>query len=207
LETAKSIFERLGAVPDAKHAAELLGGKEGVATRSGERVTRTFVFTDIVGSTPLAEALGDEAWAELIRWHDRSLRAIFDRHGGAEVRETGDGFFVVFEDASAAIAAAVTVQRTLADHRRKHGFAPQVRIGVHRAEALIRGMDYAGKGVHEAARIGSLASGGEILASRETVAGSAGRFPMSEPRSVTLKGVAQPLEVVAIEWAVPSGST
>jgi class 3 adenylate cyclase len=202
-DTAKSVFERLGAVPDAKQTEELLGGGQGVAARSGKRVTRTFLFTDIVGSTPLAEALGDEAWGELIRWHDQSLRAIFDRHGGAVVKQTGDGFFVAFEDSSAALAAAFAVQRTLADHRRKHGFAPQVRIGVHRAEARVRGMDYAGKGVHEAARIGSLAGGGEIVASRETVAGMTGRFPTSVPRSVTLKGVTGPVEVVTVEWALP----
>jgi class 3 adenylate cyclase/Flp pilus assembly protein TadD len=198
-DTAKSAFEQLGAMPDARRVAELLGGGEGIAARTGERVTRTFVFTDIVGSTPLVEALGDDAWEELIRWHDQNLRATFDRHGGNEVRHTGDGFFVVFQDAPAAIEAAVAIQRTLAEHRKAHGFAPQVRIGLHQAEASIRAMDYAGQAVHQAARIGSLAEGGQILASRETVAGSA-RFPVSEPRSVTLKGVSEPVEVVSIDW-------
>ena len=129
-EAAKSDFERLGALPDAKRVGQLLGQDEGIAARAGERVKRTFVFTDIVGSTPLAEALGDDAWQELIRWHDQSLRSVFNRYGGTEVRQTGDGFFVAFEDPSAAIEAAVGVQRSLAEHRRSHGFAPQVRIGL-----------------------------------------------------------------------------
>jgi class 3 adenylate cyclase len=199
-ESAIEAFERLGALPDAKHVGQLRGDDQGVAARAGERVKRTFVFTDIVGSTPLLEALGDDAWQELIRWHDQTLRAIFTRHGGTEVRQTGDGFFVAFEDASAAIEAAVAVQRSLAKHRRSHGFAPQVRIGLHQAEASTRAIDFAGRGVHEAARIGSLAGGGQILASVTTVHNAAARFPVSSPRSVTLKGVSQPVDVVTIEW-------
>ena len=113
-------------------SGELLGDEQGIATRAGEQVTRTFVFTDIVSSAPLVEALGDDAWQELIRWHDQTLRTIFNRYGGTEVRQTGDGFFVAFEDASAAIEAAVAVQRTLAEHRRGHGFAPKSELGYTR---------------------------------------------------------------------------
>jgi class 3 adenylate cyclase len=199
-ESAKAAFERLGALPDAKHVGQLLGDEQGIAARAGERVKRTFVFTDIVGSTPLVEALGDDAWQELIHWHDQTLRTIFSRYGGTEVRQTGDGFFVAFEDASAAIEAAVAIQRSLAEHRRGHGFALQVRIGLHEAEASTRAIDFAGRGVHEAARIGSLADGGQILASVNTVQSSATRFPISTARTVTLKGVSRPVEVVTIEW-------
>jgi class 3 adenylate cyclase len=199
-ESAKADFERLGALPDARRVGQLLGEEQGIAARAGERVKRTFVFTDIVGSTPLVEALGDDAWQELIRWHDQTLRTIFNRYGGTEVRQTGDGFFVAFEEASAAIEAAVTLQRSLAEHRRGHGFAPQVRIGLHEAEASTRAIDFAGRGVHEAARIGSLAGGGQILASVKTVQSAATRFPISTPHSVTLKGVSQPIEVVTINW-------
>ncbi|MCW2632207.1 MAG: Response regulator receiver protein [Pseudonocardia sp.] len=199
LEAAKAAFERLGAIRDAKRVDDLLGGG-GVAARGGERVTRTFVFTDIVGSTALADALGDDAWQELIRWHDQTLRSVFDRHGGTEVRHTGDGFFIVFDRPAPAVEAAVAVQRALAQQRKQHGFALRVRIGLHEAEATVRAMDYAGKGVHEAARIGALAEGGEILASRPTVAATAARFPISQPRTVELKGVAQPVEVVTVGW-------
>ncbi len=199
-ESAKEEFERLGALPDAKRASGLLGEDQGIASRAGERVKRTFVFTDIVGSTPLVEALGDDAWEELIHWHDQTLRAIFSRYGGSEVKQTGDGFFVVFADASAAIEAAVAVQRSLAEHRKSQGFAPQVRIGLHHTEASSRAMDFGGKGVHEAARIGALAGGGQILASAGTIESAGARFPVSAPRSVALKGVSQPVDVVTVEW-------
>jgi class 3 adenylate cyclase len=200
LDSAKAAFERLGALPDASRAGRLLGEDSGTAARPGERVRRTFVFTDIVGSTPLVEALGDDAWQELIRWHDQTLRAIFNRYGGMEVKQTGDGFFVVFDDPAAAVEAAVAVQRSLAEQRRDHGFAPQVRIGLHEADASPRALDFSGHGVHEAARIGSLAAGGQILASLATVQSSGAHFPVSDPRSVTLKGVSQPVEVVTVEW-------
>jgi class 3 adenylate cyclase len=166
-------------------------------TAESVRVAKTFMFTDIVKSTNLVEAIGDEAWEALLRWHDETLRSIFVAHHGTEVVSTGDGFFVGFDTPEAALACAVTIQRELAEHRRAHGFAPQVRIGVHSSDATQIGSNFAGKGVHEAARIAALAEGGEILASRVTVVP---RFPTSEPRSVSLKGIATPVEIVTVEW-------
>ncbi|HET6819767.1 MAG TPA: ferredoxin, partial [Candidatus Limnocylindria bacterium] len=90
------------------------------------RVLKTFMFTDIVGSTSLVEALGDEAWEVLLRWHDSTLREVFSAHQGEEVSSTGDGFFVGFASPDLALAAAIAIQRRLADHRAKNGFAPQV---------------------------------------------------------------------------------
>jgi class 3 adenylate cyclase len=159
---------------------------------------KTFMFTDMVGSTQLVEALGDEAWEVLLRWHDETLRALFAAHQGEEVAATGDGFFVGFDSPDAALACAVAVQRRLAEHRRASGFAPQVRIGVHASEATRVAQNFRGKGVHEAARISALAGAGEIFASEATAAGS--RYRFSDPRSVTLKGIAEPVDVVSIDW-------
>src|SRR5207244_8240588 len=65
-------------------------------TGPSRRVLKTFMFTDIVGSTNLVEVLGDEAWETLLRWHDATLRALFASHHGEEVSSTGDGFCVGF---------------------------------------------------------------------------------------------------------------
>lgn len=200
LQAARSTFERLGAVPDAARASDLLAASAGPTSAHSARATKTFMFTDIVKSTNLVEAIGDEAWEDLLRWHDQTLRSLFAGHGGEEINHAGDGFFVAFPDATAAVDCAVAIQRTLADHRRAQGFAPQVRIGLHASEATRRGRDYGGKGVHEAARIAALADGGEILASLKTLADSPARFAVSEPRSVALKGISEPLPVVTIEW-------
>jgi len=161
------------------------------------RVMKTFMFTDIVGSTNLVEAMGDEAWDTLLRWHDGALREVFAAHHGEEVSSTGDGFFVGFDSPDLAIAAAVAIQRRLAEHRAKQGFAPQVRIGLHASDAHQVGANFRGKGVHEAARIAALGGAGEIVASAATV-GESNRT--AARRSATLKGLSEPIEVVNVDW-------
>ena len=202
LLAARSTFERLGATLDLQRVDALLGEAAGEGpARPAERVHRTFMFTDIVTSTDLIGVMGDEAWSEVLRWHDRELRAAFGLHRGDEVSHTGDGFFVAFERAADAIDCAVDIQRRLARHRREHGFAPGVRIGLHAAEATRAGRNFTGGGVHVAARVGAAASKDEILVTGDVVAGSGtSRFALSEPRSVTLKGVKEPVEVRAVEW-------
>jgi ferredoxin len=68
------------------------------------RVQKTFMFTDIVKSTNLVEALGDEAWQGVLRWHDETLRSLFAAHKGEEVVATGDGFFIGFDSPDEALA-------------------------------------------------------------------------------------------------------
>jgi class 3 adenylate cyclase len=202
LRSAASAFDRLAAVLDAQRARErleALGADPATASGDG-RATRTFLFTDIVRSTNLVEAIGDDAWSDLVRWHDQTLRALFAAHQGEEIDHAGDGFFVAFPNSTVAVECAVAIQRKLAEHRRAHGFAPQVRIGIHTAEASRQGAGFKGRGVHEAARISALADGGEIVASGETVAARKPRFPVSEPRQVNLKGIEAPVDVVSIDW-------
>jgi class 3 adenylate cyclase len=173
LRAAHGTFERLGAVSDDRRATAKLRGLAGaVETAASEAagVVRTFMFTDVVDSTPLVEAIGDDAWLHIRRWHDETLRALFARHRGEEVDHAGDGFFVAFESAAQAVSCAAEIQRTLVEHRRAHGFSPRVRIGLHSSPAIRRGSGYGGKGVHAAARIGASAAGREVLASAETLA-------------------------------------
>jgi class 3 adenylate cyclase len=171
-----------------------LRGKE-----APRRVEKTFMFTDIEGSTNLVEALGDEAWQGLLRWHDETLRSLFAEHKGDEVVATGDGFFVGFDSPDEALGCAVAIQRRLDQQRQTQGFAPKVRIGVHATGATQLGKNFSGKGVHEASRIAGLADGGEIMASRDTAAGS--RFPVSESRTVTLRGTSEPIDIVTVDWS------
>ncbi len=199
LKTARSAFDDLGAVLDGRQATELLGRSATAAAAQVGGATRTFMFTDIVKSTNLVEAIGDEAWDDLLRWHDQTLRSLFATHRGEEIDHAGDGFFVAFEAAPAAIECAVAIQRALADHRRIHGFAPQIRIGLHTAKATHKARAYKGRGVHAAARIAALAEGGRILVSTETLAAEP-LFPVSNRRTVSLKGISDPVEIANIEW-------
>jgi class 3 adenylate cyclase len=209
---ARGAFERLGASLDVERVDALLANMTAGDAMSAEadpagplradvQVTRTFMFTDIVTSTDLVGLIGDEAWNELLRWHDRELRAAFARHGGEEANHTGDGFFVAFAKASGAIECAVDIQRRLLRHRREHGFAPWVRIGMHTAAATRRGRNYTGGGVHVAARIGAIGGREEIFLSTAVLAAAGPiRYGLSEPKPVTLKGVREPVEVQSVDW-------
>ena len=198
LRAALDEFRRLGARIDVEAAERELRDAEDV--RSGPLTARkTFMFTDIVGSTNLAEALGDQAWERLLRWHDDMLRGLVAKGGGEIVNSTGDGFFAAFDSARSGVDAAISIQRALLDHRASTGFALSVRIGLHTAEANLRGSDYSGKGVHVAARVAELARGGEILASADTLA-EAGDVAVSDGRAAPVKGVAVPVNLAAIVW-------
>ncbi|HET9519968.1 MAG TPA: adenylate/guanylate cyclase domain-containing protein [Candidatus Limnocylindrales bacterium] len=199
LRAALDEFRRLGAQVDLD-AAEREFREIGDRRIGPQTARRAFMFTDIVGSTNLAEALGDEAWERLLRWHDDTLRNLVERGGGQIVNSTGDGFFAAFDSAQSAVETARAIQRALRDHRESTGFAPSVRIGLHAAEATRRGADYSGMAVHVAARIGGLASGGEILASAETIA-EAGDVATSGERTVSVKGATAPVTVAAVDWA------
>jgi class 3 adenylate cyclase len=180
LRAAKSAFEKLGAALAAERTSELLGE---------HKLNRTFMFTDIVDSTKYVELLGEDKWRKLLNWHDKQLGELIEANGGEVIKQTGDGYFAAFQAPGAAIDAAVAIQR-----------APDVRIGVHSGGAFLRADDdYAGQGVHMAARIGALANGGEIVVSRDTVAGGT-RYSLSSPESAELKGIEEPVEVCKVGW-------
>jgi class 3 adenylate cyclase len=201
LRAAKAAFDKLGAVPESERCHQLLRAHGGEAQPQAARKSLvTFMFTDIVSSTNLIEAIGDESWRDVRRWHDQTLRGLFEEHGGREVDHAGDGFFVSFEDPGDAVRCAMAIQKRLAEHRRSAGFAPKVRIGLHSGEALVVDREYTGRSVYEAARIGALAGGGEVVASVETIEAAGARIEASEPWTVTLKGFAEPVEVASIVW-------
>lgn len=201
LKAAASTFARLGAALDVQRLATLSGTEANESGPERRRVTRAFMFTDIVTSTDLIGIIGDAAWEKLLEWHDRELRKAITEFGGEVVSHTGDGFFAAFDNSRASIDAAVAIQRRLAEHREQHGFSPSVRIGLHNAEATRQGSDYRGQGVHAASRIGGLGGADEIVASSALVE-SAGPIPYAagEVQRVELKGIAEAEWVRTIEW-------
>jgi class 3 adenylate cyclase len=197
LTAARASFERIGAERAAHRVARLLS-RAGTDARTA---VRTFMFTDIVDSTRLVEMLGDEQWESLLNWHDRTLRQCFEARAGEEVKHEGDGFFVAFAEPDNALECACSIQRSLRDHRRDHGFAPRVRIGIHATEATDRGGDYGGHGVHTTARIAAAAGAGEIIASRKTLEAARVGFRAIDERPLELKGLADPVTVATIDWS------
>ena len=123
--------------------------------------TVTFLFTDVEGSTRLLQEHG-AGYAELLGEHRRTLREVFERHGGVEVDTQGDSVFVAFARATDAVAGAEDVQEALA------GGPLQVRIGIHTGEPIVTDDGYVGIDVHRAARVMSAAHGGQVVVSERT---------------------------------------
>jgi len=149
-----------------------------------DRVLATVLFTDIVGATERAAAMGDRAWRERLDRHDAAVRRQLERHRGREVKTTGDGFVATFDGPARAIRCAQAIR----DAARQAGV--EVRAGLHTGECEVRGEDIAGIAVHIAARVASAAGAGEVLVSRtvvDLVAGSGIEFETRGEHA--LKGV------------------
>jgi class 3 adenylate cyclase len=149
-----------------------------------ERVLTTILFTDIVGSTQRAAALGDDRWHALLDNHDNVVRHELERFRGREVNTVGDGFVAMFTSPSVAIDCADAI----VDAVRLLGI--EVRVGLHAGEVEVRGDDIAGMAVHIGARVSALAGPSEVLVSstaREIVSGSRRMF--DERGEHELKGV------------------
>ena len=140
--------------------------------------TVTFFFSDVEGSTRLASALG-EGFANVLEGHRRVVRAALEATGGVEVSTAGDSFFAVFQSATDAAAAAVSIGFALLEQESitAGGAAVRVRIGLHTGQAVRVGHDYVGLDVHLAARISDAGHGGQVLVSEATHAAIRDRLP------------------------------
>ncbi len=132
----------------------------GTRTVFVDRMTTTMLFTDIVNSTPMAASLGDERWGELIDQHNARVRRHVKRTNGNEVKCTGDGFLVAFEETADAIRCAQAAIESIA------GLGLELRAGVHVGEVSRMGShDLSGLAVHFAQRLCARAEGGQVLVS------------------------------------------
>ena len=159
---------------------------------------KALMFTDLAGSTQLVEAIGDAAWQNLSAWLDGELRSRFEAHHGHEVDHAGDGFFVLFDSPRDAVDCAIDVQRRLLSHRRLHGYAPQLRIGIHVGEVSDSGSAVRGAAVHRAARLCEAAGPNEIIASRAAL--EAGGRPLAGLKRMALKGIKDTVEAAEVSW-------
>lgn len=194
LDAARRAFQELGAILLLRRLERLLEGG------SPARRVWAMMLTDIVGSTELIRTIGDSAWTQLVSWHDRTLRHLFEEHGGREQDHAGDGFFVLFPTPSQAVDCAIAIQRTMQSHRTDAGFAPELRIGVHVAEVNQGVAAVTGLEVHKAARIGALAAGGEVIISRQVAEELGSGYRLSEAFEATVKGAAEPVTVMGVIW-------
>jgi class 3 adenylate cyclase len=170
---------------DADFAGEIeefLTGARGTAEAA--RSLATVLFTDIVGSTEQASALGDRAWRERLETHDRVVNRQLARFGGQLVKATGDGVLALFDGPARAVQCAGAIRDAL----RQIGIP--IRAGVHTGEIERRGDDVAGIAVHIAQRVEARAAADEVLVSRtvvDLVVGSG--LPFEDRGEYELKGV------------------
>ncbi len=149
------------------------------------------MFTDNVGIDQPLGVMGDEAWGHVLRWHNDALGELVTSHHGEVLRTTGDGLFAAFDDPADALACG---WRSSAHS--KSIAAPRASLPGPDRGSRRQGH---GRRVHEAAR-GGARPGGEVLAIHETVALAGDVLAAETPRTVALKGLAEPVEVVSIRW-------
>jgi len=150
------------------------------------RGTVTLLFSDIEGSTRLLQRAGD-AYADLLAAHRRLLREAFARHRGFEMDSEGDAFFIAFESANDAAAAAADAQLALTGHDWPDGNEVRVRMGLHTGEPRAVDGRYVGLDVHAGARIMAAGHGGQVLVSESTRALLDDRFQLRDLGAHRLK--------------------
>jgi pimeloyl-ACP methyl ester carboxylesterase/class 3 adenylate cyclase len=169
----------------------LTGAKAPVAA---DTVLATVLFTDIVGSTEKAAALGDRQWRDLLDNHHVTIRRNLALFRGHEVKTTGDGILATFDGPARGVRCACAI----ADETKSLGI--EVRAGLHTGECEVMGDDYGGIAVHIGARVAALAGASEVLVSstaKDLVAGSGLRF--SEYGIKSLKGVPGVWSIFAVD--------
>ncbi len=163
--------------------------------------TVTIMFSDIEGSTAMADRLGDKRFMEVLREHNAIIRDQIKAHGGFEVKSEGDGFMVAFQSAGKALACASAIQKALLVRNESAAEPVRVRMGLHAGEVIKEGEDFFGRNVIMAARVASQANGGEILASGVLKALLSGSdVSWGDKRTVELKGLSGEHEIWAVEW-------
>ena len=175
------VGDNAGEIADA--VEEFLTGSRALVTV--DRVLATVLFTDIVGSTEKAAAIGDRQWRDLLDAHNKAVRAELVRFRGREVKSLGDGFLATFDGPARAIHCAQSIITAL----RPLGIA--IRAGIHTGEVEIDDDDIRGIAVHITSRVASLGSANDIVVSRtikDLVAGSGIAF--EDFGTHVLKGVA-----------------
>jgi len=192
---------------DASVVARFLGRISDPEMTRGKAIEdsafRAILFVDMVSSTDITKALGDDKALNLVRRYRNIVRSALAEHGGREVDRAGDGFLTSFASAYAAVKCAITIQRELSRDKtgRDSGEQIQARIGIGAGEPVLDGDALFGSTVNLTARICASGEPGQIIAARvirELCLGKDARFTSLGAKP--LKGFEEPAELDLVEW-------
>jgi class 3 adenylate cyclase len=171
--------------------------------------TATILVSDLVGSTELRAALGEDRAEEVRRLHDRALSEVAERAGGIVVKGLGDGLLVQFAGAAEAVGVAVMMQQTIDTLGRREGLDLAIRVGVSSGDVTVEDGDCFGGPVVEASRLCSAAGNGEIYAAEvvTVLARGRGNHVIAPVGDLELKGLPDPVAVHRIGWEPTSASS
>ena len=128
----------------------------------------TIMMTDVVGSTELRRARGDQDADDILALQAAIVQRQVATFGGRVRKSLGDGFLISFPSDVSAVRAAAAIQRALDEHNTADPQrAVEVRIGIHSGQVTERDGDLLGQAVHATARVMAEAVGGEILITDE----------------------------------------
>ena len=167
-----------------------------------DSAVRTFLFTDIVGSTAMTQEFGDTAGIKILHTHNKIVRHALGKYSGKEIKHTGDGIMACFSSASKAVLAAKDIQGELKKYRQEEGNLPlHVKIGINSGEPVTEGGDFFGAAVQLTARLCDLSEADQILTAtvvRDLCLGKMLRF--DDVGKVQLKGFSEPVHICEVDW-------
>ncbi|MEO7573557.1 MAG: AAA family ATPase, partial [Acidimicrobiales bacterium] len=164
--------------------------------------TATILISDIVGSTELRAALGEDKAEEVRRLHDRALIEVAERAGGIVVKGLGDGLLVQFAGAAEAVGVAVSMQQTINTLSRREGLDLSIRVGVSSGDVTVEDGDCFGVPVVEASRLCAAAGADEIYTAEvvTVLARGRGNHVVELVGRLELKGLPDPVAVYRVGW-------
>ena len=162
--------------------------------------TTTIMFTDIVNSTAIAQAVGDRVWYSTIVWHMDTLTGAIEENGGEVTKSTGDGTMSTFSSVRGALTGACAIQNLVKRSQREPEI--RVRIGMHTGDVFQSKGDFFGNVVNKAARVASAAGPGQIFITDvvRAMVESSGEYCFKDPAMVILKGIDGLHSISTLEW-------
>ena len=162
----------------------------------------TVMFTDMVGSTAMTQSKGDAAAQEVVRAHNRIVRAALSQFAGREIKHTGDGIMASFDTTSHGVEAAIFIQQGAQAHTRSNPDLPlRLKIGINAGEPIREDDDLFGSTVQLSARITDKANAGQVLVSEIVRGICVGKdLAFRNAGGFSMKGFAEPITLYEVIW-------